>query len=180
MIGWHLSDTKLNFFLSKMQKWMKRVFKVSLSDPWGIAVLRAQLLCSISLKGITMLCEGAIYNLLCVSSAETKDRTTSIKAFSHLSLLTFIPPSYPENKGRGEQGAQPFMSILILSYRKNICPILCSSLPHTDMDTHVHVAFPYQVCPGVIRTWPRNKLGVMLFWPGIEKTGQRERSSDKR
>lgn len=58
----------------------EKIFKVSLSDPWGIAVLRAQLLCRISLKGITTLCEGAIYNLPCVSSAETKD-TTSIKAF---------------------------------------------------------------------------------------------------
>lgn len=64
MIGWHLSDTKVNLFLSKMQKWMKRVFKVSLSNPWGTAVLRAQLLCSVSLKGITTLFEGAIYNLL--------------------------------------------------------------------------------------------------------------------
>lgn len=110
MIGWHLSDTKLNFFLSKMQKWMKSVFKVSVSDPQGIAVLRAQLLCSISLKGITTLCEGAIYNLLCVSSAEIKDRTTSIKAFPHLPLLTFIPPPNPGHKGSGGQGAQLFMS----------------------------------------------------------------------
>lgn len=58
----------------------EKVFKVSLSDPWGIAVLRAQLLRRIPLKGITTLCEGDIYNLPCVSAAETKD-TTSIKAF---------------------------------------------------------------------------------------------------
>lgn len=137
----NLSDTKQNLFLSKMQKWIKRVFKVSLSNPQGIAVLKAQLLCRISLKGITTLCEGAIYNLLCASSAETKDRTTSILAFPHLSLLNSTFCTSPGNKGSGDQGARFFMSvgsfdcmivfwfciIHILSSRK----IICLSCTHT-------------------------------------------------
>lgn len=111
---------------------------MSLSNPQGIAVLKAQLVHRISLKGITTLCEGAVYNLLCASSAETKDRTRSILAFPHPSLLTSTFCTNSGNEWRGDQGAWSFMSIGsfeiigILSYRKIICPALHSiSLTHT-------------------------------------------------
>lgn len=50
--------------------------------------------------------------------------------------------------------------------------------PVTDMDIYVHIVFPYYGCPGTVRTW--NKIGIMHFWPGVEKTGERERRNDKR